>query len=140
MYWNITKGIWSVRAAEGPLKGKVVAHAREVLVQGPEFVVGEAGRLRVLRERRKNVHAFVRGEVRGDLNLNAPRHEQLVLCPVPRSVVGTMLTHGRGVTYNPYKNTTFVTRAPATQVHTAKGAFMTILSSGRARVDAVGLK
>jgi hypothetical protein len=58
VYRNLTRGDWSIR--EG---GLVVAHRESVLIHEPRFVVQPAGRARVLRERRKNVHAFVRGEV-----------------------------------------------------------------------------
>ena len=41
--------------------GRVVAHSGCVVLRDAEFRVSEAGRQRVLRERRKNVHAVVRG-------------------------------------------------------------------------------
>lgn len=43
--------------------GKVVARVHRLLLQDAQFVVSEAGRQRVLREKRKNVHAFVYGFV-----------------------------------------------------------------------------
>lgn len=58
VYRNLHRGDWSIR--EG---GLVVAHRDFVLVEDARFVVQPAGRARVLREKRKNVHAFVRGEV-----------------------------------------------------------------------------
>lgn len=61
VYRNLNKrGIWySVRQG-----GKVVAHAKTVLLHDVRFIVSEAGRQRVLRTGRRNVHAFVRGFVR----------------------------------------------------------------------------
>lgn len=41
----------------------VVAHTNQILLQNCRFVVHETGRQRVLQERRKNVHAFIRGFV-----------------------------------------------------------------------------
>jgi hypothetical protein len=66
VYRNLRKrdGVWySIRQ-----HGKVVGHAREVSLSSCEFVVNEAGRKRVLKTGRKNVHAFVRGVFIGGAN------------------------------------------------------------------------
>jgi hypothetical protein len=47
-------------------KGKVVDRVRQILLTDVRFVVNEAGRQRVLTEQRKNVHAFVEGEMVDD--------------------------------------------------------------------------
>ena len=88
VYWNLHRHCWSVRACEGPQKGRVVAHADTVQLTDVTLVVQPAGNAKVRREGRKNVHAFARG--RWHLNT------VLVL-----SVTGSL-------TYNPYKDTTFV--------------------------------
>jgi len=67
VYRNLHKNCFSVRR-----KGKVVGylydegmHNREteIYLTNVKFVVQPAGRCKVLRERKKNVHAFVRGIV-----------------------------------------------------------------------------
>lgn len=58
VYWNLTKKIWSVRNEK---TGRIVAHLPELTVQNCNFVVSQAGRERVIREKSKNVHAGVRG-------------------------------------------------------------------------------
>ena len=58
MYKNLHKNTWSIRNRK---TGRVVAHQDEVNVLDAKFVVQPAGRKKVLEERRKNVHAFVRG-------------------------------------------------------------------------------
>jgi hypothetical protein len=68
VYFNLHRRLFSVRAEEGPAAGRVIAHARHVTLgghSGCSFVVQEGGRQRVLAEGRKNVHAFVRGELEG---------------------------------------------------------------------------
>lgn len=55
-YYNLHKKVWSVRH-----KGKVIAHAEFLIIDSPEFKVSQSGRNRVLREKRKNVHAGVVG-------------------------------------------------------------------------------
>jgi hypothetical protein len=44
-------------------QGYVVAHADEVFLINAEFYVSEAGRKRVLKSGKKNVHAWVSGEL-----------------------------------------------------------------------------
>lgn len=59
VYFNLHKHVWSVRT-----KGKVKHHVDIVVFsEGAKFVVQPAGREKVIKEQRKNVHAFVRGDV-----------------------------------------------------------------------------
>jgi len=57
IYFNLHKRVFSVRH-----KGRVIEHVKSAIVRRPKFVVQAAGRAKVLREKKKNVHAFVRGE------------------------------------------------------------------------------
>ncbi|AEL17872.1 hypothetical protein TRIXIE_88 [Mycobacterium phage Trixie] len=90
VYWNLHRGKWSVKALTGPNKGRVVYRTNGPLVlRNVTGKVSEAGRQRVLREGKKNVHAGIVGEwVTGD------------------SVTIDATT--RQVTYNPRKFETFV--------------------------------
>ena len=91
VYFNLRKKLWSVRSRE---TGRVLCHCHEVALRGVRFVVGAAGRERVRREGRKNVHAFVRGEV----------------CPeggTPRGAIWNK------VGYNPYTVDSFCRMGPA---------------------------
>ena len=90
MYRNLHKQCWSVRALEGPQKGRVIARCDELVLRGPTFHVQPAGRKKVRKTRRKNVHAFVRGMFD------------------ERRPLGGWPTKGHPVTYNPYKHDTFV--------------------------------
>lgn len=61
VYFNLHKRLFSVQ--EKTEKGwRVVRHTDELLLKNVEFKVYEAGRQRVLKEKRKNVHAYVIGE------------------------------------------------------------------------------
>ena len=62
-YYNLHRGGYSVVAADGPDKGLVIAHAEELLLGDVTFAVSEAGRQRVIREKRKNVHAYAIGNL-----------------------------------------------------------------------------
>lgn len=90
-YRNLHRQCWSVKALEGPLKGRVIYHASDLTLGWCDFKVSQAGRQRVLREQKKNVHAGVVG--------------YLTEC-------GEITTDGIDldvpVTYNPYKYDSFV--------------------------------
>lgn len=63
VYFNLHKKCWSVKALEGDRKGLVIAHTQALALEHCQFKVSEAGRQRVLAERRKNIHAGVVGYV-----------------------------------------------------------------------------
>lgn len=64
VYWNFNKKCWSIRSQDPSVHpGKVVAHADLFFMQEATFQVSEKGRQRVLRDRVKNVHAGVVGEI-----------------------------------------------------------------------------
>ncbi len=88
VYWNIHGGLWSIKALEGPQRGRVVLRSDRVLLSNATGKVSEAGRQRVLREKRKNVHAGIVGEL---------VHSG-----------GEGYFPGQEVTYNPYKYEAFV--------------------------------
>ena len=89
VYYNLHKHLWSIKALEGDSKGKVIARLNTVLLHNPKPKVSEAGRQRVIREQKKNVHAGIIGEW-GEL------------FPLPTD------TNAREITYNPYKYSSFV--------------------------------
>lgn len=87
VYWNLHKDLFSVRNMQ---TGRVMMHTHFVRLQDAKFVVRPSGRLRVLREKRKNVHAFVRGYL-DTYDLDWSVYEA-----------------DRKATYNPYKYDSFV--------------------------------
>ena len=109
VYWNLHKDCFSVQQG-----GLVVGHTEKIVLSGVEFRVSQAGRERVLKEQRKNVHAFITGYITCD------------------TVVG-----GDAVTYNPYRFKSFVLFADTDQeVHKAKYVSM-YTESGRGRILAI---
>ena len=92
-YFNLHKKLFSIRALEGPNNGLVIAHRAHVSLVDASAKVSEAGRQRVLKEGRKNVHA-------GIVGLWSDRDIE------PKELgayVGSYQIH-----YNPYKYKTFV--------------------------------
>lgn len=68
-FWNLHHEVFSMQSTiiEGEKrKTLVVAHCNEIILQNVSFVVRKAGRERVLKERQKNIHAFVKGEFVGE--------------------------------------------------------------------------
>jgi len=63
VYWNLHKMCWSVVALEGEDKGRVIDYVNYFAITNATLVVQPAGQARVRLEGKKNVHAFVRGEV-----------------------------------------------------------------------------
>jgi hypothetical protein len=59
VYFNLHKRCWSVRDKK---TRRVIEHTDYATIRNPRFVVSETGRQRVIREKRKNVHAYVEGE------------------------------------------------------------------------------
>lgn len=84
VYWNLHKKCFSVQH-----KGRVIEYTDHIILVNAEFKVSQSGRARVLREQRKNVHAFVAGEYCGDL-------------------LDSRYCQPIKVSYNPYKNDSFV--------------------------------
>jgi len=86
IYFNLHRKLFTIQR-QTPKGWRVAGHAQDVCLAYPQFKVSEAGRQRVLREKRKNVHAFVEGYL-------------------------TLPTYGiddlQRISYNPYKCGSFV--------------------------------
>lgn len=61
VYRNLKHGRHTTPLYSVLKNGKVVRRVRQILLADVRFIVNEAGRQRVLKENRKNVHAFVEG-------------------------------------------------------------------------------
>lgn len=106
--------VYSLKSLEGITRGRVIGHARGIVLKNVEFVVNENGRQRVLKEKHKNVHAGIVGEVIGlydyrprmpsSLYSNDPWNDQI---------------KGYKVNYNPYLYSSFVIDRSKTPIHKA---------------------
>lgn len=74
VYWNLHKNIWSIMK-----KGKVIGHRDTILLKDVRFIVSQAGRNRVLKEKKKNVHAFAEGIIVE--NGDCKKKEQIIYNP-----------------------------------------------------------
>lgn len=99
VYYNLHKHCLSIRSNFGDSYGRVIAHRQQVWMKDVKFIVNEAGRQRVIKEKKKNVHAFVRGQVWDD-------------------IIGLGLKEVK-VMYNPYLYNSFVEKETKEPIKTA---------------------
>ncbi len=95
---------------------KVIGYADSVSVTNARFLVAQSGRLRVLRERMKNIHAFVEGEFRSarlPIESVSPSLPQISALPASLSEAY----------YNPYQVASFVDKATREPLYSAPFAF-----------------
>jgi hypothetical protein len=101
VYYNLHKHTFSVTYDE-----KVIIYADYVKLSDVEFRVRKGGKERVRSEKSKNVHAFVIGKL-------------LDYCEYPCDEIPTP-SSDKVVTYNPYKNDTFVFKNTGEPVYHAQ--------------------
>ena len=90
VYWNLHKKMYSVQDAK---TGRVIHYTTAISLQNCKLSVRKAGQERARREGKKNVHAFVTG----------------TYYSLGKNFKTAMWSDGaREVTYNPYKNDTFM--------------------------------
>jgi hypothetical protein len=99
VYFNLHKKVFSIRDKK---TGLVVAHSPSVSLVNVKYKVSKAGRARVLREQKKNVHALIVGEFAG--------------------TVPTFETTAQGY-YNPYLYESFVDKETKQQLKESKAAY-----------------
>lgn len=107
VYKNLNRGDWSIAQTagrDGTGRGKVIGHADSVILANVTMRVQEAGRLRVMAKRQREVHAWCIGDI------------------VDSLPAGTV---ARELTYNPYRCGTFTLRDGTPLDHAAYVEFTT---------------
>lgn len=87
IYFNLHKKSWSVK---DKTTNRVIMHCDFIPLKQCSFKVYEKGRQKVIKEKRKNVHAYVDGIIGGDFDNSEVYHREF--------------------TYNPYKYDSFVSK------------------------------
>lgn len=103
IYKNLHNGLFSVRQ-----NGLVVAHVESFSLSDVTFKVSESGRQKVLRERKKYVHAFVVGKLS---EINCTDNDIITSNPHTR------------VRYNPYTLSSFVIGINDTPINSASRVY-----------------
>lgn len=94
VYYNLHKHLFSLKNKK---TGRVEFRSHTVMLRNANFKVSEKGRQRVLKEKRKNVHAGVEGTI---MELYDDSHI-IDMCKLSNTPL-------REVTYNPYAYDSFV--------------------------------
>jgi hypothetical protein len=111
VYFNLHKKLYSVQH-----KGLVIDHLNEVVLTNAVFKVNESGRQRVLKEKRKNVHAYVIGDIQAG-----------------------RIKKGLEITYNPYLFENFVTEIEKKPVRSAERVMLYLTKEKRTKIKAIGV-
>jgi hypothetical protein len=129
VYFNLQKDCLSVIDAE---TGLLYCHAHRIEIRNAKFRVQPAGRERVIREKRKNVHAYIVGDFHdiGEVSKERFRevdnelYEKYSICDCSdkpydycEECVPESGDEFRGGYYNPYKHQTFVDDIEKTPIH-----------------------
>lgn len=100
VFKNPRRGCYSIMQ-----NGRIMASAKQIRLRDAEFTVRESGRQRMLRENRRNVHAWVVGELVDFLH--------------PEAADSLEQLSGRNATYNPHRYASFVDRETETPLSRA---------------------
>jgi len=121
IYRNLHNGLISIKSASS---GLVLGHAKSVDIAWADFVVHEAGRQRVLKDRQKNVHAYVKGLLLNTTGFKPYKGRSL------GPVYGALDTIHKAtvVSYNPYKAPHFVIKGTSDKV--SKASLCTVSHDG----------
>jgi len=82
IYRNLHRNCWSIRDNK---TGKVIGHTDSIHLKDADLIVRQSGREKVLQEKRKNVHAFIKGRIESCED-----------------------KHIEQISYNPYKYNSFI--------------------------------
>ena len=115
VYFNLHKKLWSVKSRK---TGRVLYLTDVVLLYDCQFRVSKAGRKRVLKEKRKNVHAGVAGELECSRKPTSYKVPYGFEDPV-------------AVAYDPYKYESFVRKDNLKPVSQADWCIMDVFSKDK---------
>ena len=90
IYKNLHKNCLSIQSRERENYGKIIGYCKSIFLKRPKFVVREKGRLKVIKESRKNVHAFIVGEC-PNLKLWSWQNRDITMNGVTFTILGGVL-------------------------------------------------
>jgi hypothetical protein len=79
IYRNLQTGTMSLQQKVNK-SWLVVGHVTNAAIEYPKFYISQSGKLRVIREQRKNVHAWIEGRLIG-ISADSLRLEEIHYCP-----------------------------------------------------------
>jgi len=124
VYWNLHKKCYSIKNSVGIVQH----HARSVWLADVTFRVQQGGRQRVIKEGRKNVHAFIAGKLLAHSKDDGDRVFTQLDYHFDMSGSST-------VTYNPYKNRYFLAEDVVRVDEAESALLMTLMGKSFVRVE-----
>ena len=112
VYRNLRKDNFSIRDAK---TRRVIAYGTDITLSNIRMCVQKRGRERVIREKWKNVHAFVSGTYEGDTDVDLNQYWEVIY-------------------YNPYTTETFINKRTGEPIFRANVAY---LSNGNCFVKVI---
>lgn len=109
VYRNLHLGGYSIRQG-----GVVRAHAKQLCLKHVRFIVNERGRQRILRTRKKAVHAYAEG----------------ILCDSGMGVTAESTRLPAQIVYNPFTMSQFQTKNFTPQMEVRSALFCTVNRQG----------
>ena len=105
IYFNLHKKVFSILGWDADKKGwRLQFHSSNVVAEGIKFKVHETGRQRVIKEKRKNVHAFILADIVRPYPTYRDMYERWIAEDIDK------LVQYQFATYNPYKYDSFVNK------------------------------
>jgi len=103
IYFNLHKKVFSILGWDADKKGwRLQFHSSNLVAEGIKFKVHETGRQRVLKEKRKNVHAFILADIVRPFSTYRDMYDSDIATDINSGIVFG------NATYNPYKYDSFV--------------------------------
>lgn len=96
VYKNLHRNCWSIQEYIRGRGWRLWDYLCELVVDNPKFIVYEKGRQRVISTRKKNVHAFIIGEI--DIKRHDPWYGQKLNKTPPKF----RPNYHQKIQYNPY--------------------------------------
>lgn len=139
VYFNLHRKCFSIRAEEGPEKGRVLAHADNLGLRSVTMSVGQAGNRKVRETGKKNVHAFMRGLLdwqdgtlteAGERHCDAFGHAHGWAGSVYiKQTLKQTQESGVRISYDPYRDTSFV--CPEVSRLPVRGAWVVTMTKNK---------
>lgn len=99
---------YSLLGVDNPHKGLVLGYAENIIISNPQLIVNQSGRNRAIKQHRRNVHAFVVGDIVG-ISRFQPRFNRAHINDFSAiKQWNDVHTNGTPISYNPYKACHFV--------------------------------
>lgn len=134
VYRNLHRKMWSIQSREGKTRGRIIGYAKALGLNDAKTKVDQKGRQRVIKDRVKNVHAGILGDLIAVFDFKERREKPFEMWGILDLSLEDCKRHfGEGsifakdpnflvVEYDPYKMENFRFKESGLTAHGAKTA------------------